>query len=55
MGDLGDLKPLGGLLIFHFVEDSEVLMGDGFGCFLLPSGAERGVCCSRVGGGGYGA
>lgn len=54
IGDLGDVSPSGNSVFFHFVEETDVLIGDSFGCLFFPFRAETGVCWLRGRCGGYG-
>lgn len=46
IGDLGDLRLPRRSTFFHLVEDTDVLIGDGLGGFLITSEVEIGVCWS---------
>lgn len=47
IGDLGDSTPLGASTFFHLVDETDVLMGDGFGSCLFTLDVETGVFCSK--------
>lgn len=53
IGDLGESSPSGNPAFFHFVEDTDVLIGDSLGCLFFPTRPETGVCWLRGRGGGY--
>lgn len=55
VGEPGGFMPLGRLTFFHFVEETDVLIGEGFGLCFPKAVTEVGVCGSGSRGGWSGA